>query len=219
MECLLLLFRSEGCALATLSITAKKKRNEFGWEQHMQNSLSRLLSVAGIAFCLVPVPDARAQPPDTFVDLGGLKSRVPVDWTEEQRDDPQSYKQYRLEPVDDDKYYGEVAIYSISKGKNQEAADYVKQWKTMFLPPEGLTIKEAAKLRKLTVNGSAATYLDVRGDLKGIAGDDTTPRQDFRLLAVYLRTPKGAYIIRMLGPAGTVEHYRKGFESWIMALK
>jgi hypothetical protein len=80
-------------------------------------------------------------------------------------------------------------------------------------------MEKAAKTRSLKINGAEATYLDVRGDLKGVPGNDATPRQNFRLLGVYLNTPQGAYTIRLLGSADTVEFYRNGFEDWLKGLK
>jgi len=156
---------------------------------------------------------------DGVADLGGLRSQTPADWREEQPDDPRYYKQYRLEPVDDDKSPGQVTVSFVSQENNRSAKVLVRRWQEMFLPPEGQTIQEASKLRKLTVNGAAASYLDIRGDLKGIPGDDATPRQDYRLLGAYLNTPKGPYVIRVLGPNRTVEYYRNEFESWVKGFK
>jgi hypothetical protein len=89
----------------------------------------------------------------------------------------------------------------------------------MFLAPEGMTIEQAAHVRRLNVNGAAGTLFDIRGDYKGVPGDDTTPRQNYRLLAVYLSSPKGAYTIRLLGPNRTVEFYQNGFMNWVKAFK
>ncbi len=73
--------------------------------------------------------------------------------------------------------------------------------------------------RKLDVNGFAVTYVDVRGDYKGVPGDLTTPRENYRLLGVYFPTEEGPYLIRLFGPADTVEFYRIGFDHWIKAFK
>jgi hypothetical protein len=190
--------------------------------EEMKNFLSWLPILGWSAICLSlqgPGLWARAPDRDDVVEIGSLKSRVPADWVEEKPDDTQSYKQYRLEPINDDEDYAQVTVRFLGKGKRDTAAEYVKSWKEMFLPPEGETMREAAKLLQLKVNGAAVTYLDVRGDYKGIPGDDTTPRGNFRLLGVYLDTPKGPYIIRMFGPADTVKFYRDGFENWVKGFK
>src|SRR5580700_3219876 len=51
-----------------------------------------------------------AQDRGAVVELGGLKARMPAGWVEEKPDDAKCYRQYRLEPVDDDKEYAQVTI-------------------------------------------------------------------------------------------------------------
>jgi hypothetical protein len=187
----------------------------------VKNSLYWLPLALSSALILVQGPDLWARFPDRgdVVELGNLKSRVPAGWVVEKPIDARDYKQYRLEPVDDDKDYVQVTIRFLGKGKADTAAAQVQRWKAMFFPPKGKTMREAAQVRKLNVNGAAATFLDVRGDYKGIPGNDATPQQNFRLLGVYLDTPKGPYTIRLCGPADTVAFYRKQFEDWVKAFK
>jgi hypothetical protein len=181
---------------------------------------SILVAFSSLGFAFQQPGQAPARPKmDAVADLGGLKSQAPADWKEEQPDDPRYYKQYRLEPIDDDKDPGQVTIAFVNQQNDRAAKILVRRWQEMFLPPEGQTIQQASKLRKLSVHGAEATYLDIRGDLKGIPGDDATPRQDYRLLGVYLNTPKGPCLIRVLGPNRTVEYYRNEFESWVKGFK
>jgi hypothetical protein len=152
-------------------------------------------------------------------EIGGLKSRAPADWVEEPPDDPAWYKQYRLEPIDENKAYARVRIYAPTKGQDDGADKCVKRWEGMFFPPQGMTMEQVAKVRHLKVHGAPATFFSVRGDYKGVPGDDASPRQNYRLVGVYLETPKGPYIIRMFGPADTVAFYRKEFEGWVKSFK
>ena len=188
----------------------------------MKNSLYWVLLVTATALTLaLQGPGLWAGFPSQgdIVELGDLKSRVPADWVREKPDDAQDYKQYRLEPVDDDKDYAQVTLRFLGKGNGGTAAAQVQRWKAMFFPPQGKSMREAAKVRQFKINGAAATYLEIRGDYKGILGNDATPRQNSRLLGVYVDTPKGPYTIRMFGPADTVRFYRKQFENWLRAFK
>jgi hypothetical protein len=162
---------------------------------------------------------ARGPNGSDVVELGGLKSRAPADWAEQVCYDPHCTKQYRLEPVNDDAEYAYVSVYFLGKGKVATAAEYVKGWKGMFLPPEGQTMKEAAKVRHFKLSGASVTFLDVHGDYKGISGDQATRRENYRLLGVYFATPRGVYAIDLFGPADTVEVYRRQFENWVKAFK
>ena len=162
-------------------------------------------------------PGFSAQIQNRIVEVGGLKSPVPADWAEVPPDDPQCYKQYRLEPIQDDTGYAQVVICPVDK--KATAQDLVKRWKGMFLPPQGETMDQAAKVGRLAINGGQAPYVEIRGDYKGVPGDPASRRENYRLLAVYLNTPKGPYFIRMRGPANTVKFYRPAFEEWVKGFK
>jgi hypothetical protein len=182
----------------------------------------RLLFPASVAICfglLGPAFWARAQDTGEVIELGKLKSRVPAGWAKEKPYGPSVYKQYRLEPVGDDKEDARLTIDFLGKGNGDSAEKQVERWKAMFLPPEGKKRDGVARIRELRVGGAAVTYLDVRGDYKGIAGNPATPRQNYRLLGIYFATPQGPYLIRLFGPADTVEFYRKTFEDWVKGFK
>ena len=162
---------------------------------------------------------ARAQDRGEVVELGKLKSRVPADWAAVKPDDRSGYKQYRLGPVGDDIDHASLTMDFVGKGRGDNAAEQIERWNAMFLPPAGKKLDDVARVRKLQVGGAAVTYLDIHGDYKGLPGNPATPRQNYRLLGVYFATPQGPCLIRLFGPADTVEFYRKGFEDWVEAFK
>jgi hypothetical protein len=177
---------------------------------------------ASLAICLGLLGSAsgvRAQDTGGVVELGKLKSRVPAEWQPVKPAEPSHYRQYRLEPVRDDKDAALLVIDFLGKGRGVSTGEQVKRWKAMFLPPEGKGLDDVARVRVLKVGDAAMTYLDVRGDYKGLPGDPATPRQNYRLLGVYFDAPQGPYVIRLCGPADTVAFYRDGFENWVKAFK
>jgi hypothetical protein len=185
----------------------------------MNRGVLCVLACVGLGV-VAPGPWLAAQtrrPAGRVVELGGLRSTAPADWSEEEPGQPDCVKRYRLEPVGNDREYTRLVVFSLDKGVS--AAEQVKRWKAMFLPPEGRRPEDAVKERKLTVAGRTATYLDVRGVYRGIPGEPTSVRQDFRLLGVYLDTPKGPYAIRLLGPSATVSFYQKEFDDWVKGFR
>jgi len=173
----------------------------------MNVSVFRLLVLGGMALAIaVQAPRVRAREQDRgrIVEVGGLRSQAPADWVEEPPDDPQCVKAYRLDPASDDEYYANVTIYALGKQEAGTAAGFVGSWKRRFLPPERKTMAQASKVETFKVGGALVTYLDVRGDYKGVPGEPTSRRENFRLLGAYLATPRGTYQICMFGPAGTV---------------
>jgi hypothetical protein len=180
------------------------------------------LLLASMASCLEflgPGSWGSAQDAGEVVELGKLKSRVPADWVKERPDHPSIYKQYRLEPAGDDKEDARLTIRFLRNGNGHSAEKQVQRWKAMFLPPERVKMDHVVKVHQWKVGAAAVTYLDVRGDYKGIPGNPATPRENFRLLGLYFDTPEGSYLIRVLGPADTVEYYREEFEDWVKAFK
>jgi hypothetical protein len=181
-----------------------------------------LVFPAALAICLGfagPGLWATAQVRGEVVAFGQLKSQVPTDWAKERPDKPSSYRQYRLEAIGEDKDAARLTIDFVGKGTGDSVEKQIERWKAMFLPPEGKKLNDVAKVRELKLGGAAVTYLDVRGDYKGIPGDPATPRENYRLLGVYFATPEGPYLIRLFGPAETVQFYHKEFESWLKAFK
>jgi hypothetical protein len=179
-----------------------------------------MLLLAVSAFSLIQkTTDLQAadQKSETIVKLGDLSSRVPGDWKEEIPYDPRCYKMYRLGPASGDMYEANVSIYSLGKQPDGSAARQVELWKQEFLPPEGTTMASASKVQVFKLHGPRVTYLDVRGDYKGMPGNVATPRENFRLLGVHLDAPRGDYLIILFGPADTVELYRQGFDNFIKA--
>ncbi len=138
-------------------------------------------------------PGLRAAGPNegNVVELGGLKSRAPAEWVEEKPDAAQTYKQYRLEAVRDDKDDARLTIEFAGKVAGEGADRQVERWKALFQPPEGKKLDDVARVRRLEVRGAAVTYLDVRGDYKGVPGNPATPREKYRLLAFISPRPGG----------------------------
>ena len=155
------------------------------------------------------------------VDLDGVKSRAPAGWKQEDPSNRMRLTQFRLPKVEGDKYDTEVVIF---QGIGGSAKANIDRWKTFFIPPEGKTIDDAAKVTEIKVGEATAPYLDVKGTYKykerpfdPNAKEERRP--DYRMLGVAYDGPKNAYHIRMVGPAKTVEHYKKGFDEWLKAFK
>ncbi|HLN31602.1 MAG TPA: hypothetical protein VK395_27925 [Gemmataceae bacterium] len=158
------------------------------------------------------------------VSLGGLESRVPADWVEEDVTKQFRLKQYRLEPINDDKENAELIIFHFGAGVGGSAEDNIKRWKRMFVPPQGKTIDEVTKVEKMKVSGVNATYVDLQGNFlykpsPAAPDSETARRPDYRMLSVMFEAKNGPYFIRLVGPAHIVEHYKKGFDGWIKGFK
>lgn len=192
---------------------------------------ARWLLIAGgvVVFCLGFVDPGAGQEKQqekgkgTVVKLDGLESRTPADWQEEPPARRERVKQFRLSPVGKDKENAEVIIFYFGGGGGS-VEENIKRWKGLFTPPEGKKIDEVATVQKFKVGDVPVTYLDIHGTyvMRFPPFDPNakpTLRPNYRMLAVVFESKKGPYFIRMLGPADSVAHYKKGFEEWIKGFK
>ena len=157
----------------------------------------------------------------TVVDLDGLKSKTPAEWKEVAPSSKMRFMQFRLPKAEGDKEDAELQLF---KGLGGSAKDNVKRWQDQFTPPKGKSIDDVSKITELKIAGHKATLLDVHGTYLFKArpfdpNDKGEKRPDYRLLAVHFDGPKNVYHIRLVGPAKTVEAYKKGFEEWLKNFK
>ena len=155
------------------------------------------------------------------VNLDGVKSRAPAEWKQEDPSNRMRLTQFRLPKVEGDKHDAEIVIF---QGIGGSAKANIDRWKMMFLPPEGKTIDDVAKVSEISVGEAKAPFLDIKGTYKykerpfdPNAKEERRP--DYRMLGVAYDGKDNAYHIRMVGPAKTVEHYKKGFDEWLKAFK
>jgi hypothetical protein len=157
----------------------------------------------------------------TVVTLDGMKSRTPADWKEERPSNRMRFAQFRLPKKGEDKDDAQLVIF---KGLGGEAKANVKRWKEQFLPPEGKTIDEVAKVEEIKIGGHPATYVDVQGTylFKAAPFDPNAKAEkkpNYRMLAIHFEGPSDIYHIKLTGPAKTIEAYKKGFDDWLKNFK
>jgi len=179
-----------------------------------------LLGCAALLCAAVRADDKKDDGKGAIVDLGGMKSRAPAEWKVEEVTNRMRLQQFKLPKVKDDAQDAEVVIFNLGGTVN----DNINRWKTMFVPPEGKTIDDVAKVTKMDVGEAKMTYLDVSGTYKFKAApfdpnSKEESRPNSRMLGVIVETPKSQFQIRLVGPAATVENYKKGFDEWLKNFK
>ncbi len=179
---------------------------------------------AGVLGCCLflaaePAPAQDDAPTGRVVEFAGLKNPVPKDWMEDRPREMGCYKRYQLDVVGSIKYNAHVTLFRLDKEMIGSAEDAVKSWQKKFAPPPGKMIQEPTKVEKFKVGDLEFTQVDITGTFKGFADEPDSAYLDFRLIGVYVQTPKGVFLAQLIGPSETVEFYRKGFESWIRGLK
>jgi hypothetical protein len=80
------------------------------------------------------------------------------------------------------------------------------------------------KVQEIKIGGHDATYVEIQGTYLMKTrpfdpSDKGEKRPDYHLVAIQFEGPKDVYHIRFVGPAKTVEVYKKGFDEWLKGFK
>lgn len=155
------------------------------------------------------------------VDIDGLKSEAPKTWTREKPYNLLRSYQFRLPKADGDKEDADLGILPDVTGKDE---DNIVRYKKMFLPPDGKTIEDVSKLDKMKVGDVKITYLDVQGTyLKKMRPLDpdfkAVKMPGYRMFSILFETKENTHLIRVIGPAKTLEQHKKAFDDWLKGFK
>ncbi len=188
----------------------------------MQRFLSlTLFGAAALALALdgqVSRGEDKKDEKPAVLEIDGMKASVPAGWKEEKPENLLRYKQFKLPKMKDDTRDAEIVIFKLGG----TAEENVKRWKGMFLPPDGKTIEEVSKVSEIKIGDKKATQLDIYGTFlykKNPMEKKAEERPDHRMIAIQYDGGDASYQIRLVGPAATVEHYKKGFDDTFKSLK
>jgi hypothetical protein len=160
---------------------------------------------------------------DIVVKLGGMSSKAPASWKAEKPSGMMRTYQFKLPKSKGDAEDAELIVFFFEGGAGA-AADNIKRWQGMFVPPAGKTIEDASKIEKFKVGPANVTYLDVSGTFlsKNPPFDPkakTEKKPDFRRFGVIFEIPNEAYYLTLTGPARTMEEHKKSFDEWLKNFK
>lgn len=155
------------------------------------------------------------------VEIDGLKADTPKDWKREKPANLLRSYQFRLPKADGDKEDADLGILPDVPGKDE---DNIARWKKMFLPVDGKSIDDTSKVEKLKVGAVKLTYLDVQGTYlkkqRPLDPDFKAMKMpNYRMFAVLFETKENTHLIRVIGPAKTLEQNKKAFDDWLKSFK
>jgi len=183
----------------------------------MLNALFLLALAALLTACNAPAPTvttansnhaAPAMPPPTSNVPGDLIFKTPDGWTSEPPSSAMRVAQYRLPGDTGD---ASLVIYYFGQGQGGAVEDNFARWVGQMQQT-----RDKAKTENLTVNGMAATLLDVSGTYSGdMMNGSQTAQPNSRMRAGVIETPKGNYYIKLVGPEKTVARWDDAFLTFV----
>ena len=161
-----------------------------------------------------------AQDASNVVTIDKLQAKAPAEWKAEKPANRLRTYQFRLPRAKDDKEDAELAILPNVSGTPESN---IARWKEMFLPPDGKTIDEVSKVTSVKAGAVKLTTLEVSGIYlykdRPLSAKTPVPKANYRMLSVIFETSEGPTLIRLVGPAATVERHRAGFDNFLKNFK
>lgn len=177
---------------------------------------------AAVAALFLSPPALAADGKPTVVKLGKLSATAPAEWASEKPSNRLRSHQFKLPGEKGGPGDAEVIVMPESDPK----ADKVfPRWKAQFVPPEGKTVDDISKVKKLDgVKGATIDVLDVTGTwkYKERPFDPKSKEElkdDYRTVWVIVGDGDEATHVRLSGPRETVDKYYPGLEKWLRSLK
>jgi hypothetical protein len=175
------------------------------------------LFTAAVLIASAVAADDKATP----VKLGKLSAPAPVGWKAEKPSNRLRSYQFKIPPGDTGGADGEVIVMPDS---NPDPAKSFPRWKEGFVPPDGKTADDIAKVSKFEVSGATVHLLDVTGTWKYKERPfDPKSKEELRpeYRVVWAIVVKGddATHVRLSGPEKLVSKHYPEFEAWLKALK
>lgn len=150
---------------------------------------------------------------------GGLTFTGQEGWEQQKPSNSMRVVQYRLPGEQKGQDATLVVYYFGGDGGGVEAN--LQRWYGQISQPDGSSTAEAAKRTEREVNGMKVTLVDVTGTYSnemrpGMGGQ--VRMEGARMLAAIFETASGPHFVKLVGPAATVEHWKKSFDAFVDAV-
>jgi hypothetical protein len=144
--------------------------------------------------------------------VAGLKWTAPAGW-KNQGSQTMRAATYSVPATAGDKDSAECVVYFFGQGQGGPIEANMARWKSQFQTADGKP--SPAKIATRTVNGLAATTIDVSGNYSGMGGPLATSQSvqtGYRLLGAIVVNPGGNIFLKFTGPAKTVTANQQKFD-------
>ena len=151
----------------------------------------------------------------------GLKFTAPAAWQSRPAASTMRVAEFAVPRAAGDPEDAELVVYffGISVGSVNSNVD---RWISQMQQPDGSASKDKARREAQTINALKVTTVDLPGTYVAEVRPGATERYNkpnFRLRAAVIETPRGAYYIKMTGPAKTMAAADADFRKFLATLR
>lgn len=167
-------------------------------------------------------PTAPKPPASPKAASGELQFSPQSGWTVETPTSNMRKAQYLLPRAEGDTEDASLVVFFFGAGGGGGREANLSRWAGQFEQPDGSASIKQMKSAERTVNGLVVTDVELSGTYVA----ETTPgsgervrKEKWRMLASIVDAPAGPYYVKLVGPAGTLQHWEPSYKSFIDALK
>jgi len=173
-------------------------------------TICRMINLIAIVLAIAATPT-----------LAGITYAPPTTWKVVPTSSTMRVAQFALPRAAGDAQDAELVIYYFG-GSGGTVDANLQRWLGQMQQPDGRPSSAVAKNSKRTLNGLAATIVDVSGTYVAELTPGSKERHNspnFRLRAVVIETSNGPYFLKLTGPSATVAAHDKSFEQFLNSIK
>jgi hypothetical protein len=152
---------------------------------------------------------------------GSLAFTAPPGWQTRPSASSMRVAEFVVPKAAGDAENAEVIVYFFG-GMGGSAEANIDRWIAQMQQPDGAASKDKAQRDAQTINGLKVSSVDVTGTYVAEMRPGATEHYNkpgFRLRAAVVETPRGAYYIKMTGPAKTVTAADADYRKFLASLR
>lgn len=164
--------------------------------------------------------DAPSPAAATPARSGELRFTAQPDWITETPTSSMRKAQYRL-PGADRSADASLVVFYFGPGGGGGIEANLERWAGQFEQPDESDPRAALKSSKRTLNGLAVTEAETSGTYVAETSPGSGERLNepgWRMLAAIFEAPEGAYYVKLVGPAATVERWQASYRSFLESI-
>ena len=149
--------------------------------------------------------------------LGGISVVVPQGWESVPPASRMRVAEYHLSGADAN---AEKAVLAVFSGQMGSVEANIERWIGQISQPDGTPSAERAKRWRETLDGMAATSVDVRGTFASSMGPGAgSPSPDYRMIGVIVEGAATSFYLKLLGPEQTVALWEDSFADFVKSIR
>ena len=188
--------------------------------------MNYLRIIAAFAVALVSLVNVCEETKGTLQEqpkpAADLRFKAPTGWITEQPSSSMRVAQYKLPKAEGDPDDASLVLYFFGANQGGSVQANLDRWISQIEQPDGSPSTSKAKTETLDINQLKATTIDLAGTYTAETAPGSGTRHNkpgYRLRAAVIETPKGAFYVKLVGPAKTIDHWDKTFVSYLRSFE